>query len=171
MDLIFRGMVFVLLDIQLELGERTIGLIPDWLGWWWVAQGAGLLEDRGFGKLRWPALGLAVYSAVLYAMELMELTVSQEAVLWALGLIAAVGTVIMTRLTAARICRLEQKLNRDLRGRKLENLWVYLAVLRILGALLSWMPLVGTGCAAAVFLMGICWLAALNDSRKRFREI
>lgn len=172
MGLIFRGMLFVLLDFELEWNGMSIGLIPDWLGYWWLAKGVSELEEEwtGFRRLRPAALALAGYSALLYGMKLMKLTVRQEFLLWVMELAAAVGTVIAVRLVGRGICHMEKNRGWDLRGGKLQSLWVYLAVLQILGTLFSWMPVVGTCGAAAAFVMGCCYLAVLRESRKHYDQ-
>lgn len=163
MGYVFWGMAFVLLDIPLDIGGRTIGLLPDWLGYWWLAKGFAALEEgwEGFRKGQTPALVLAVLSGVLYIMDLLTLSVRQEFLLWVLGLAAAVAAVIAARLVGRGIRHMEDGKDQDLQGRKLENLWLYLAVLQILSALLRWVPLVGTVCAVAAAVMSLCWLAVL----------
>lgn len=165
---IFWGMAFVLLDIQIKIGERTLGLIPDWLGYWWLFRGFWELEDEwdGFRKWRNPAAGLAVYSGMLYILELLELTVRQEFALWVAGLIAAAAAVAAVRIVVNGIRHLEKSYGRELQGTKLGNLWVYLAVLLVLHALLRWMPLVGTVCAVAETVLALCWLAVLYGTAK-----
>lgn len=170
MDRIFWGMAFVLLDIDLSFGNMTVGLIPDWLGYWWLFRGFWELEEKwdGFRKGRRPMLILAVFSGVLYGMKLLALSVRQEFLLWALGLAAAVAGVIVTRLVGRGVRHMEAENRWELRGGKLGNLWLYLAVLQVFSALLSWVPLVGTVCAVASAVMTLCWLAALWDAKKRF---
>lgn len=170
MDRIFFGMLFVLLDIEWNIGDRTIGLLPDWLGYWWLFRGFWELEDEwdGFRKWRNPALGLGVYSLVLYILDLLVLTVRQEFLLWAAGLIAAAAAAVMARVVVQGVGHLENSYGQDLQGRKLGNLWVYLAVILALDGLLNWIPVVGTGCAVASFAMGLCWLAALWGVRKTY---
>lgn len=173
MGYVFWGMACVLLDIPLELGDRTVGLLPDWLGYWWLAKGFGLLEDRysGFRRGQVPALVLAVFSAGLYIMDLLALSTRGEALLWGLGLAAAAASVVMARLVSFGVCCLEEGTDKDQKGGKLRNLWVYLAVMRILAWLFGWLPLVGAVCSVASAVMSLCWLAALWDARKRYDKM
>lgn len=170
MGYVFWGMVFVLLEIPLKLGGRTVGLLPDWLGYWWLAKGFGSMEAQwgGFRKGQTPALVLAVFTGIRYVMDLLVLSARQKFWAWLLGLAAAVAAVLMARLVSKGIRHLEEK-DRDLQGRKLENLWLYLVVVQLLGALLSWLPLVGTVCAVASIVMALCWLAVLWRAKTRER--
>ena len=173
MDRIFFGAAFVLLDITLDMGDRTIGLLPDFLGYWWLARGFYEMDEEweGFRKGRIPALVLAVYSAVLYGLDLAKLNPRQEFWLWILQIGAAAAAVAMSWFVGRGVGRMEDAYSWDLEGEKLRGLWRYLAVLQVLGGILSWVPMVGMGCRVAVFVMAVCWLAALNDARKRYNAI
>lgn len=170
MGYVFWGMAFVLLDLHLDIGDRTVGLLPDWLGYWWLAKGFSSLEEEwdGFRKGRVPLLVLAAYSAVLYVMDLAALSVRGEALLWGLGLVAAVAVIAVTRLVCQGVCRLEEIRSCGMQDEKLRNFWIYLAVMQVFAAVLNWVPLVGTVCAVAVTVLALCWLAALWDARKRY---
>ena len=170
MDRIFWGMAFILLDLDVNIGERTLGVIPDWLGYWWLFRGFWELEEQwgGFRKWRRPAMVLAAYSAVVYVMHALVLSVRQEFLLWALGLVTAAAGVVMIWLVGRGIGHMEAQYGWDLRGGKLGSLWLYLAVMLVLDGLLGWMPLVGTVCAVAETVLALFWLAVLWDSRKRY---
>lgn len=172
MDLLFRGMLFVLLDFNLDLGEHTIGLIPDWLGYWWVAKGFLELAEEwdGFRKGRSVALALAVYTGVLYGMDLLALSVQIEALVWVLYIIATAAGLVTTWIIAKGVCRMEENHGWDLQGRKLNDLWLYMAVLDIVAVLFSWVPVVGVVGIVASMIIAICYLVALNGCRKRYWE-
>ena len=173
MDLIFRGMLFVLLDFNLELGDASIGLIPDWLGYWWLAQGFLEMEKEwdGFGKLRTPALVLAAVSGAAYVLDLMALSAQMAVLNWVLWLCLAVGGLYVAQRIGAGVRHMERHLGRELQGEKLQNLWIFLAALNIIGALFSWVPLVGPVCAVAAIIVDICWMSALNGSRKEYKAM
>lgn len=172
MGLIFRGMVLVLLDINVTWNAVTIGLLPDWLGFWWLAKGFAELEEEwnGFRKGRTPVLALAAYSAVLYGMDLMALSARGELLRWGLGLIGAFAAAAVVRMVGGGVSHMEKKQGWELRSEKLRGLWLYLAVLLVLGKLLDWVPVVGTVCGVAVAVMAVCYLAALWDTGKRYGE-
>lgn len=172
MKWIFRGMILVLLDWDLALGGRNIGLLPDWLGYWWLAKGFWELEEEWhtFAKGRMPLLFLAVFSAVRYVMDLMVLSAGGKLLRWGLGLIGALAAVLVARLVGNGIRGMEKARDWDLRGDKLQSLWLYLTVMTVLAALLNWLVVVGTVCAVAVAVMAVCYLATLWDSGRRYRE-
>ena len=73
MNWIFWGMACMLLDIDVTLGGRTIGLVPDWLGWWWLAKGCTELETEweGFRRSSIPKL-MAGLALLLHGFETRE---------------------------------------------------------------------------------------------------
>lgn len=172
MDRIFLGMVFVMLDLNLNLDGCTIGLIPDWLGYWMLAKGfAELAEEwEGFRKVRPAALVMVVYTAVLYAMDLFALSIQEEILAWLLWLVAAVVFLYILRQIIRGIRAMEDDHGWDLGGGKLEAFWLPLAVLQIVAVALNWVPLVGVVCAIAMLVACISFLVALNGTKKQYHE-
>ena len=169
MNWIFWGMACMLLDIEVTLGGRTIGLMPDWLGWWWLAKGCLELETEweGFQRSRIPRM-LAGLTLLLYGFAFMKLTVPQRFWLSVPALGATVAELVAARYLIRGIRKMETDRGVNLHGDKLQNLWLYLAILQVLKQLLGWVPLVGVGCAVAASAMGLCWLAVLWKTRGQY---
>lgn len=172
MDRLFRGMLFVLLDFQLNIGEHSIGLIPDWLGFIYLLQGFQLLEEEwdGFRKGQMPMQLMVVYSAVVYVLDALNLSIQMAVVTWALGLVSVIICLFITRQISVGICYMEQNRGWDLQGRKLQSLWLYLVVMQVIAVLFSWVPVVGIVCSVAQMIISIVWLVTLHGCRKRYWE-
>ena len=172
MDLLLRGMIFVLLDIELTLENSVLDLLPDWLGFIFVLRGFRELEEDwpGFRKGQMLLQLLVVYSAVIYVMKLFELSIRMEILVWAMEMIEILAGLMTARWIGLGVCAMAESLGCDLQGRKLKDMWIYLAALQIIGGLVGWAPLVGTVCMVAEVLIGVFYLSALADSRKRWKK-
>ena len=169
MNWIFWGMAFVLLDMDVTLGGRTIGLLPDWLGWWWLAKGCLAMEDAwtGFRRRRIP-LGMAGATALCYGARLLKLTVQQRFFVYILEFGATAMALAAAAYLIRGIRKMEQCTGKKLQSEKLKSMWIYMTVICVLKGVLGWIPLVGPGCAVAAFTLGLCWLAVLWETRKRY---
>ena len=172
MNWIFWGMACMLLDIDVTLGGRTIGLVPDWLGWWWLAKGCTELETEweGFHRSSIPKL-MAGLALLLYGFAIMKLTVQQRFWLSVLALAATVAELVAARYLVRGIRKMEANHGTTLYSDKLQNLWLYLVILQVLKRLLGWVPLVGAGCAVAAFAMGLCWLVMLWKAKGQYLSV
>lgn len=172
MDNLFLGLLFVLLDFNINFDQCSIGLIPDWLGYWFLAKGLVELEGEweGFRKGHPVALGMMVYSGILYVLDLFAVTAQLGFLSWVLGLISTIAFLYILRQIARGICYMEDTHLWDLQGQKLDSLWLALAVIHVTAALLAWFPVVGVVCALAALVISICYLVALNGTKKRYHE-
>ena len=76
MSNIFIGALFVFLNFTININGIKIGLIPDFIGYIIMVKGLAELENESpyFLKAKGFAKGMAVYTAILYAMDLFGLS-------------------------------------------------------------------------------------------------
>ncbi len=92
MNSIFFGMIFVFFDFHLDLDAMRIGLIPDFIGYYFMYKGLreiGGLSPR-FAKTEPFVVGMLVFSAVSYLLDLV-------------GMASAFGGVAGTILSLAAL--------------------------------------------------------------------
>lgn len=172
MQNIFLGMLFVFLDININLGDATIGLMPDFVGYILMIRGLEemTLESPLFERARPWAVAMAVYTGVLYAMDFLALSVQLQFLSWALGLAALVISLIISRWILLGIQETEAKRRFDLQAGQLETLWKPLAIVQLVSYVFAWFPLIGGICALAALVMGICYLVAFNKAKNLYLE-
>lgn len=163
MNRLFWGLIFVLLDWKVTLGTATVGLLPDFLGFYLIMKGMESLGSRSnaFNKGRHLAFGLAILSAILYGADLMNPDTGAKVVFWALGLVALAGMLILLRL-AVTGCAEMGKDNRTLFG-----MWQVLAVLQSICYLANWIPLVGAVCGYVSLGVGVLFLICFYTAIKK----
>lgn len=166
MNRLFWGLVFVLLDWKVKLGSAAVELLPDFVGFYMVMKGMESLsgESARFDRGRHLAFGLAVFSAVLFAADLMDPDTMTKVWLWVLGLAALVLTLVLVRMAVRGI----RDMGRD--TQRLDTMWMILAVLQSICYMFSWVPLVGSICGGVSVAVGLLFLAAMWSILKKSAE-
>ena len=150
MHRLFWGLFFVLLDIDLTLGRASFEILPDFAGFFLLMKGMEELAGTvpRFEKGRHVAFGLFLLSMVCYGAGLLNLEPMTKVVLWALefGCLAVFLRLLKTIVADW--------------GEQVKGLWLIVAVVAVLAALLGWVPLVGGVCRVAESVAGAVFLAA-----------
>ncbi len=171
MNNIFIGMLFVFLDFNIDFGTTRVGLIPDFIGYILIAQGLAELtagNDR-FSRVRPVAIGMAVYTALLYALDLFGMLLTTEPLLmFLLGLASTILSLYVSYSVVMGINDLEAALEQDLNARSLYTAWTVLAVLSLAVYMLSLLPVLSLVCLIAGFIVGIVFLVMLNRTKNLY---
>lgn len=172
MQSIFLGMLFAFLDINIRLGDATVGLIPDFVGYILMIKGLEEMtrESPLFARARPWAIAMAVYTGVLYAMDFLALSVQLRFLSWVLSVAAVTVSLIISRWILRGILEVEANRRLDLQAEALETLWKPLAVVQLVSCAFGWFPLIGGICALAAFVMGICYLVAFNKTKNAYLD-
>ncbi len=170
MNNLFYGMLFVFLDFTLNLGNCVIGLIPDFVGYILMLKGLREIESESglFARAKPWATGMAVYTGILYAMDLLGISARLRFAAWLLGLLSTAVSLVISYWIVTGVRDMETARRWDLQGDKLKILWVALAVVNVICYLCGWITLVGWIGAIAGFIIGICYLVAFNSTRKMY---
>lgn len=171
MNNIFYGMLFVFLDFNIQFGTTTVGLIPDFIGYILIVQGLAELTagDDRFARVRPTAIGMAVYTGVLYAMDLFGISPAMPPLfVFLLGLASKLVSLYVSYNIVMGVNDLETLLGQDLNGRSLYTAWTILAVLSLAVYMLLLIPALGAICLIAGFVVAIVFLVALSRSKNLY---
>ena len=159
---LFLGMVLVFLDVNIGLGAYTFDALPDFVGYFLMLRNLEALSDQSqwFRKARPLTKVMTVYSAALYVVDALAVTVHGKFLSFCLGILALTAALLIGYWTVSGVRDLEQRQDRDLEGEKLRSMWLYAAVIHVITYLCGWVPLVGTVGAIAALVMYVCFLAA-----------
>ncbi len=159
--MLFIGWALVLLDVQITLGNITLELLPDAIGYILIFRALTVRQDA-LGRLRLWMPVMAVFSAGVYLAGLWELTVRQELILWALESAQLGLSLWLLRRTAVLL--------RSERTDRLKTLWGFLVAVHTMVQLLSWLPLVGSVISVAGFVMSVCFLVGMYPALTEAKE-
>ena len=147
---LFLGLIFILLDIKITVGTAAIGLLPDFIGCYFVMKA---LEQRR-DPWRHLSFALALISGILFIADLIDKTAMAQ--VWCQGgwLLAEIGMLALV----LHIVRGEK-------GPRM--LFPVLCCIRVLVCLIGWIPLLGTVCMVADTVVALCFLAAYGAGTKK----
>ncbi len=168
MQHIFLGLILITLDFHLNLGRVSIGLLPDFLGYFFLIRGLQALgtESEHFAKSVPFAKVMMIYTGVIYLLDLIGVGLSSGVLSLILGLAAVVARLIILYWLVLGIQEIQQRHGRDLQADKLKNLWLALAVTNGLVYVCSWIPLVNVVAFLAGAIVTICFLVAFNRTKQ-----
>ena len=157
---IFAGFLFVFLNFNLNFNNGASGslnLLPDFVGF--------ILLYLGTQAKPW-LLGLAVYSGIVWVMNLMGRTGSWLAVV--LSLVAAVATYYATWLVIKGFDDIEKKNSVGIAADECMRIWKICAILNIVAMAFSWVPVINILLVLGMVVVTIMLLVSINKTRKLY---
>ena len=173
MKKIFLGFLFVFLDFNLNAGNSTIGLIPDFLGFIFLVKGLQELshESKRFVRMRPYAIGMAVYSGILYVMDLLGMS---AALGWAgviLGIIATILILYISYNIIMGVKEIEANRNANLNGENLYSTWIPMAIMQVVTYVTIVAPAISIICIIVSFVLAIVFLVQLNRTKNAYEVL
>lgn len=172
MDKIFIGFILIFLDFDLNLGNSHIGLIPDFVGY--IVMIKGLVEmDREspvFMEVEPYATGMAVYTAILYLIDVFGVSMSLGLLSYILGITSTIISLYISHKIVMGVIDMERIYNTLFNGESLKSTWSILAVLNILIFISLLNPVIAIVCTIAAFIADICFLVAFNNSKNLYYD-
>lgn len=167
---IFIAYLLIFLDIDLNFGSVTIGLLPDFVGYIFMVKGLAQLaaESAYFEKVRTFAAGMAVYTGILYALDLLGISVELGWITVILGTIALVISLYISYVIILGIEEIEQRRAADLYSRRLRSTWNVMAVTQILSYAALFAPALALICIIVSCICSIAYLVAFYQTKKAY---
>ena len=176
---IFWGFFFIFLHFNLNFNGHTLNLLPAFVGYWILVRSMDALsgESELFGALRPFAIGMAVYTAILWVGDLLAVT-SSGPVSMLLGLLSTLVSLYIAWGVSRAVEDMERTRSADLGAVGLRKAWVALAIGEALALLASGVAMLGLGALVlgilglVVALVGIVWyLVALWSTKTRYEAL
>ncbi|SHI18015.1 hypothetical protein SAMN02745823_03082 [Sporobacter termitidis DSM 10068] len=170
MKKIFIGFLLIFLDFSLNLGNSRIGLIPDFIGY--IVMINGLLEMAEesplFIKVKPFATFMAVYTGIVYFIDLVGISASPGFLSIVLGIVSAVISLYISYNIIMGVKDMEEIYNTPLNGSSLKSTWTILAVFNILNFVFLLIPALAIISVIVSFIVAICFLVAFNNSKNLY---
>lgn len=167
---ILIGFIFIFLDFNLDLGNSRIGLIPDFVGY--IALINGLVEMSKesplFMKVKSYASGMAVFSGILYVMDLLGISVSLGGLSYVLAIISTVISLYISYNIVMGVIDMESKNSKNFNGDSLKSAWTIIAVFNALTYVLLLFPPMAFVCMIVTLIVTIFFLFAINTSKNLY---
>lgn len=169
---LFIGFMLIFLDFNLNLGNSTIGLIPDFIGYIVMIKGLEQMDDESafFMKIKPYVTGMAFYSTFLYLLDLLGVSISLGVLTYVLAIISTVISLYISYNIVMGVIDMEGKYNTTLNGNSLKSTWTLLAVFNILSFVTLMIPLISLISIIGSFIVAIIFLVAFNNSKNLYYD-
>ena len=173
MNKLFWGFFFLFLNFNLNINSASLQLLPDWLGYilLYLACGELLGESELFQKPRPFCVGLAVYTGILYLLDMLGISANLGILSWILGLAATGLNLYVSMLIVDALRNVEMRRNYDLCTAHLRTVWKVLAVCTVAAHVLLIFPVLAVLCGLVAAVTGILFLVAVHGTRKAWRNM
>lgn len=167
---IMIGFLLVFLDFNLNINASKIGLLPDFIGY--IIMGKGLLEMAGdsslFMKAKPFVSAMAVYSGILYFMDLFGMSVSLGGLSYILSIISVFASLYISYQIVMGVVEMEAKYNINLNAANLRSTWIIFACFNVMTPLSILVPLITLVFIIISFILAICFLISFNRSKNLY---
>lgn len=163
---ILIGIIFIFFNFDLNFGSVKVGLIPAFVGFLFIVKGLDELSVRypGFSSIRPFAVGMGIYSAVLYALDLLTVSARLGYFLVPFGVIASVISLYISYAIIREIAVIEQDRGVDLNSKTLKTIWIFRAVFELCSyAYILFAPL-AIICTVGGFIVSCCYLVVFRKT-------
>lgn len=167
---IFIGLLFIFLDFHFDFNATRIGLIPDFVGYIFMINGLNELTHKSmrFSKIRPFAVGMAIYTGVLYAFDLLAVSVNLGGLSLLLGLASTIISLYISYNIVMGVKDIEVAYSQRLNGDHLLTMWKVVAVLSLAIYLLFFIPALGILCVIGNIVVAIFFLVAFNRTKNLY---
>lgn len=168
---IFIGLLFVFLDFNLNLNTVKIELIPDFVGYIIMAKGLVELfeESDRFIKIKPYVTGMAVYTGIVFFMDLLGITVSLgDFVGLILGILSTAISLYISYNIVMGIKDMETASGVELNSFSLYKCWRLLAVFTLITYVIFFIPFLAVLSIITALVSAICFLVAFNQSKNLY---
>lgn len=173
MKKIFIGFLLIFLDFNVNLGNAQLGLIPDFIGYIVMINGLGEMagESGLFLKVKPYATGMAVYTGILYLMDLFGISASLGAFSYLLAIASTVISLYISYNIVMGVKDLELKYSALFNGDSLKSTWTLLAVFNIVVYISLLIPALAIICIIVTVIVAIFFLVAFYKSQTLYDEM
>ncbi len=170
---IFIGFLLIFLDFNLNINTSTIGLLPDFVGYIILIKGLDEVasESSIFLKARPWAVGMSVYSAILYVLDLLGASSGLGFISILLGIISTIISLYISYVIVTGVRDIESVRGTKLNGEKLRNIWNIMAIFKLVSYIAFMSQLLALICIIISFIISIFFLVAFNTTKKLFEGL
>lgn len=172
LDIIFIGLVFVILNFNLNFNEVTIGLIPNFVGYILIIKGIKEVQnfEEYFKKAIPVSVIMAVYSFVVWVMNILAVETS-EVVMLMVGIFTSILALYVKWVIIKGIALIEDKEKYDLYSDKLKVLWFIMVVIDLFFYLSMYAIILEFIYIIVSFVVTLLFLFSFNKTRKQYNKI
>ena len=172
MNRIFWGILFVVINLNFDIGKGSIDALPDFIGYLLLMKGMEAMSDEAdaFDTGHGMSVVLVLYSAMMFVLNLLNPPILQSGKLWALPLIGAVLNLILLQYLVNGVEQIERDYKWKLGGGRLHALWNVQLVLLPAMFLTRSMELVSLLCGLGSSLVSLFFMISMYFTQKAYAD-
>jgi hypothetical protein len=180
MNKLFWGFFLLLLDFKLSFGTSPLSfgtsvlhLLPDWLGYAFLAAGCSRMERESqlFEKPRPFCAGLAGVGFLVWLGDLLGVSFGTNVFSVLLSLVFLCLRLYVIWMIINAIANVEMHRNYDLSSSYLRKVWMVMAVATVAACLSLWAPVLAAVAALVAGIVCIIFLFAFSSTDKLYRQM
>ena len=171
MKRIFIGMIVVFIDFNLNFENNTIGLIPDFIGYFMMIEGLKEITNysNNFTKVLPYVKSMAIATALTYLMDFFGIRIYLLVSLL-LGLVLMAVCMYISYTIIMGIKDVETEFQQNLNTESLYSAWKISMILSFVTYVLIIVPGLMILCSLATLVAYVYYLVQFNKTQKLFYE-
>lgn len=171
MKKLFWGLFFIFLNLNLSLNRHTLNILPPFVGCYLLYQGSQELKGESglFQDICPFAVGMGIYTAILWVGDLLGVTDGSSAIGVLLGLLATVVGLYICWALIQAVQDVEIHRGAELNSAAMRRAWIIMVVAHVVCYLCVWLlsglALLGI---IAVLISTVMLLAAFWKGQKLY---
>lgn len=173
MNLLFYGLLFLNLNLTLNIGNNVINLLPAFIGMILLAKGMNRLraQSRYFANSSSMALMFSFYAAAVWLMDFFGVTPSlAQQISLGIGIAQTAMVVYLTYILTIGMKELEKVVHADLNADSLKLFWYFSLVLNIGTYIGIWVPIIALLCLIMNFFISIVYIVTFYKGAKNYNQ-
>lgn len=170
---IFIGFLFIFFEFNLYLGNSTIDIIPDFIGYIILIKGLDEMSADGpsFARIKPFAMGMGICCSIVYAMDVFGIGTSLGWIGIILGIAGMVLSLYISYTIIQGIHEAEAKHSADLGSNRLNSTWTVMAVFQAAYYVGMFIPFLAVVCVIVSLISSIVFLVAMNKTKIRYEAL
>jgi len=169
MNNLFKGMIFVFININITLGNSKIDILPDFIGFFMIAKGLEELYNQSdnFIKIKPFATGLGVYTLIIFLLNLFGVTIGLE---YIAGIVYTILLIYVSYTIIIGIMDIEKSFNTSLETERLMSSWKIMTIFNILIFIVVFIPFFNFIFLIFSIVFIIAYLVSFNRTKNLYYE-
>lgn len=173
MNKLFFGFLLVFINFYLNVNGHSLNIFPEWAGYCLIYSGLNDLLGEGehFPLAKPWCLGMAVYTAIVWAIDLIFGSAKLGIIGSLLSLVATLISLYVSYLILMGIADIEHNRGVDLGQEKLMKIWKIFVICILISSILLFMPALAVIAALVAVVAVIIFLIRFNNTRKAYNAL
>lgn len=173
MKKIFWGFILIFFDFILQIGNLSVGVLPDFVGYFLIVSGLRKMPDDiyEFQKIRVMTMIAALLSTVVYFLDLVGLSAKLGYIATVVELCFTIFALYISYTIIVGIREIEKKNQVDLFAKKLRINWILLVVAQLIIYITIFLPQFFLICMVASIAFTISFIMTFRSCKRSYYYI